>query len=119
MRILVFAGIFLFCSSAFAESQLEVRVNRIEMAVTAPDESDNEAKQEVAEIPVKRIDASTPRASTEGGGYNSSRSNRTLAQDTDDEGDSVETKRCENGVDDDCDGPRDAAPANHNSTRSK
>jgi hypothetical protein len=64
--------------------------------------------------------------------YNSSRSNTTALRedvsdrkdkldrrlDPDDDGDGVDDTVCRNGVDDDCDSAIDAAPANHNTTRS-
>jgi hypothetical protein len=64
--------------------------------------------------------------------YNSSRSNTTALRedvsgrkdkldrrlDPDDDGDRVDDTVCRNGVDDDCDSAIDAAPANHNTTRS-
>lgn len=95
-------------------------------AVAAPDESENETAKAEATAEAKAQDYNSSRSNNssvkvpaDATDYNSSRSNRTRALDTDDDGDSIEAEVCSNGVDNDCDAPRDADPANHNSTRSR
>lgn len=141
MRVLILITTALFSGIVFAEQELEVRVNRIEMAATAPDEPQDEAedasvkrkaaarKKSVAKRKAtartraqdynsSRSNKESRAALAEGGDYNSSRSNKTHALDTDDDDDSIPTETCANGVDDDCDGAVDESPANHNTTRS-
>jgi len=126
MKNLVIAAALLFTSLAFAESEFVVKVNRIEMAVTAPDESEAQADGTEAAADAKAQNASSDssdkpglKAATGATDYNSSRSNNSSAIDADDDGDGIEATTCPNGVDDDCDSPREAEPAKRNSTRSK
>ncbi len=110
MRLLILIAAVLLAGQAIADNNIEVRVNRIEMKEAVKDEADD-ATEEKESAPATRAQD-----------YNSSRSNTTsvAALDDDDDGDSVPTDDvCENGVDNDCDSPRDTAPANHNTTRSK
>lgn len=106
-RLLILLAGLALASGAFADQQHDIRVNRIEMKATAPDEGDDAEESKETETRTKAQD------------YNSSRSNTTTAIDTDDDGDSVDTEECTDSVDDDCTGRDDEAPANHNTTRSK
>lgn len=146
MKNLTIAVVLLFTGLAFAEPA--VRVNRIDMAVTTPDESDvqtdqteatgiaaiedhnssrsnvsyRKASTDIAAIEdhnSSRSNVSYRKASTDATDYNSSRSNNSSAIDLDDDGDGIETKTCSSGVDDDCDSPRDTKPANRDSARSR
>lgn len=119
MKNLVVAAVLLFSGFAFADAQLEVKVIRIDMAVTAPEEDESEAKKGVPEIKRKDVDASTPSAPKAATDHNASRSNSTSTRDSGDDEDGAEAKTCVNDADTDCDAPRDASPADHNSTRSK
>jgi hypothetical protein len=77
-----------------------------------------------------RSNTSSRMQNKDGADYNSSRSNKTHIVDPDSDGDSIPTKRCENGKDDDCNAATPIArgslekvrvrqaPANHNTTRS-
>ena len=107
MRTVLFFWGLLLAFAAVAESEVDVRVNRIEMSVTAPEEGDDAKSSDQGK-------------STKAQDYNSSRSNNTNGEapvdDVDSDDDSIDEDTC-NGVDDDCDGVTDA-PANHNTTRS-
>ena len=149
----------LLAGTAIAEPEPEVRVNRIDAAVAASEETVDAAIErrdpsnlnssrsntsgKSQDYNSSRSNISTLReqdenidrranAGTKAQDYNSSRSNTTMLRedvtslsekldrrlDTDDDGDGVDASVCRNGVDDDCDSPVDAAPANHNTTRS-
>lgn len=122
MKVLVLITAALFSGIVFAEQELEVRVNRIEMAVAAPDDPQEDAEEANAKRKAvarkKSVAKRKATARTRAQDYNSSRSNKTHSLDTDDDGDSIPTESCGNGVDDDCDGAVDERPANHNTTRS-
>lgn len=146
MKIFLFLASILLTGAALADSEVEVRVNRIEMAVAAPDESGDATEGTSAgtraqdynssrsnTTSLREHDENLDRPAVPSGkaqDYNSSRSNNSSVAapapnntrdrfvDPDDDGDSVDTAVCGNGVDDDCDSPVDAAPANHNTTRS-
>ena len=127
MRTLIVIAAALCANAALAEAELEVRVNRIDMAVTAPEPTDEIAKETEETSGIKAQDYNSSRSNSEsvtapvnGADYNSSRSNKTHSIDTDDDSDSDDmyTDPCRDGVDQDCDAPRAAAPANHNTTRS-
>ena len=106
MKALVLIVAALLAGTAVAESELEVRVNRIDMAVTAPEPTEDEAKTTDANPGTKAQD------------YNSSRSNTTSGIDVDSDDDGIDEQVCSDSVDEDCDAPRKTAPANHNTTRS-
>ena len=148
MKIFLFLASILLAGVASADSKVEVRVNRIDMAVAAPDDPGDTNGGDAANAGTRAQDYNSSRSNTtslrdqdenidrpvSSGGkaqdYNSSRSNNSSVVapapnntkdrfiDPDDDGDGIDTAVCGNGVDDDCDGPVDAAPANHNTTRS-
>ncbi len=98
MKTLALVATLLLAGVAFAEGQLEVRVNRIDMAVTAPDETEDTA-------------------GTKAQDYNSSRSNRQGAMDKDDDGNGAKTQTGGITAEDDWATPTTRTPPNHSTTR--
>lgn len=108
MRLLILLAGLVLAGGAFADQEKDIRVNRIEMKAAATDKDEETAKE-----------SEDTSSETKAQDYNSSRSNRTGAVDTDDDGDSIEAEECTDAVDNDCTGEDDESPANHNTTRSK
>lgn len=100
MKTLTLVATLLLAGVAFAEGQLEVRVNRIDMAVTAPDETEDTA-------------------GTKAQDYNSSRSNRRGAMDKGDDGNGAKTRIGGGGTtaEDNWETPATRTQPNHNTTR--
>lgn len=137
MKTVLFVTSLLVAGTALAADEVEVRVNRIEMAVAASDEPDGTTgKDQSGPSGTRAQDYNSSRSNTtslraqdqrsdrpagsrgKAQDYNSSRSNNSSRIDTDSDGDSVDDAVCAKGVDDDCDSATDEAPANHNTTRS-
>jgi hypothetical protein len=104
MKSLIAAVLLLLTGLAFAELELEVRVNRIEMSATAPNDSQQQT-DETASSGSKaqgynssrsnRRGLSAPSSSID---HNASRSNTTRALDPDDDGDGLEAKSPDGGI---------------------
>jgi hypothetical protein len=111
--LLFFLALTIAAGAAVADTDLEVRVNRIEMAVTAPDDSDAESDTADATDKSAATDHNSSRSNKTSSvaapepatSHNASRSNRSLAVDPDSDNDSVSNDVCPDGVDNDCDDP--------------
>lgn len=88
MRIILLVAAMSLAGTALAENELEVKVNRIDMAVTAPDDSDDDsdsdmtmdgAQKQATGHNVTRSNRTSLRSTGNGADYNSSRSNKTHA----------------------------------------
>ncbi len=126
MKYFVVASTLLFTGLALAEPEFTVKVDRIEMSVTAPEESDIKTDKTDATTDTKaqgynssRSNRTVLKASPASIDYNSSRSNNSSAIDPDDDGDGIDTEACTNGVDNNCNAPGDSKPADKNSARTR
>ena len=101
MRLLILLAGVLLATNVLAEKSSDIRVNRIDMAVTAPDTSDDaDAKDEIESTEAQDYNSSRsnningeaptptedPAPATRAQDYNSSRSNTTSSVDVDDKG---------------------------------
>jgi hypothetical protein len=122
MKSFIVVVLLLLTGLVFAEPT--VRVNRIDMAVTAPDDADEQTDETAATPGTKSQEYNSSRSNNSSRradaiDHNASRSNTTRALDPDDDGDSLETEACVNGVDNDCDDTGDTSPAKRNNAGSR
>jgi hypothetical protein len=77
MKVLLILPALLLAGTAVAESELKVRVNRIDMAVTAPDETGDTEAAATERQDATNLNSSRSNTSSKAQDYNSSRSNTT------------------------------------------